>query len=179
MDTPDRSDGTLPAWPAAPMTTGLPQKAWDDQFEAGSPFARAITPRVIWRAFCRHWWQVLVLWSVSSAALAALAYNKIKPTYQSTAWLKVDPSSKQLLAASSNATDFTTSLETQVALITSPDVLSAAHAGSSQACIAARQVSIPSPIISDPAAGARRTRPPFRSWSNSGVPSLTSGGRQV
>ena len=124
-NSPDRPDAQLPAWPAAPMPGALPQKAWDEQFD-GAPGARMITPRVIWRAFCRHWWQVLLLWAVGSAALVALAYTKIKPTYQSTAWLKVEQPQTILGGQPTNPTDMSSSLETQVALITSPDVLSAA-----------------------------------------------------
>jgi len=42
----------------------------------------------------------------------------------------------------------------------SPDVLTAAQAGIAVACIAARQVSMPSPTIRVSSAGARRTAPP-------------------
>jgi polysaccharide biosynthesis transport protein len=125
-DTPDRL-GLPPSWPPAPLGDGLPKPAWDDPLEAGAPPARAITARTLWRAVRRHWWQILALWVVASAGLVALAYYKIKPSYESTAWLEVKPATRPILSSASITLDDSSALlDTQVQLIKSPDVLSAA-----------------------------------------------------
>src|SRR5262245_5375614 len=127
MDASAPHDALLPlaATPAPPQP--LRAGSWDEPIEAAGAVAapqRAITVRVALRALRRHWWRILGLWFVISAALVALAYAKVKPVYESTAWLKVEPSARSLLAPSSGTSgDFGPYLETQVLLVTSPDVL--------------------------------------------------------
>src|SRR5437764_596546 len=100
MDTPDRPDGHVPSWPPAPLPAQPPRPTWDELPQPAGPAPRAFSPKVIWRAFRRHWWQILALWVVGSAGLASLAYYKIKPTYDAVAWLKVEPASRSLMAQS-------------------------------------------------------------------------------
>jgi capsular exopolysaccharide synthesis family protein len=126
MDTPDRPDGHVPSWPPAPLPAQPPRPSWDELPQPAGPAPRAFSPKVVWRAFRRHWWQILALWVVASAGLASLAYYKIKPTYDAVAWLKVEPTSRTLLAQTYADQNFQATLETNVQLITSPDVLGAA-----------------------------------------------------
>jgi capsular exopolysaccharide synthesis family protein len=78
------------------------------------------------RAIRRHWWQILAIWAVGSAALGYLAYTRLNPVYDAVAWLNVEPASRSLMATSSAGGDFGSYLDTQVLLVTTPDVLEAA-----------------------------------------------------
>jgi capsular exopolysaccharide synthesis family protein len=78
------------------------------------------------RALRHYWWQILLLWGASSAALIALAYARVRPSYDAIAWLEVKPPPKELFGGSMSSGDQTQMMETQVQLITSPDVLGAA-----------------------------------------------------
>jgi succinoglycan biosynthesis transport protein ExoP len=125
MDTPDRREESLPSWPSNPSPALPIRPAWDEPAEVVGGGARSISVGLIFRAFRRHWWQILALWFVASGGLAYLAYVKIKPTYDSTAWLKVEPSNHAMFGPSTTS-DFNQQLDTAVQLITSPDVLNAA-----------------------------------------------------
>ncbi|HEU5116732.1 MAG TPA: polysaccharide biosynthesis tyrosine autokinase [Isosphaeraceae bacterium] len=136
MDTPDRSEAQpeqTSYLPPAPLSgassTPRPAAAWNEPapaYEPDPPTSPAFNPKIILRAIRRHWWQILLLWSVGSAVLMTLVYYKIKPTYEATAWLKVEPTTRSLMAQSYMITDFEPFLETQVLLVESPDVLGAA-----------------------------------------------------
>ena len=131
MEGPRRPDAQEPPWPPplpVPLARALAVSSGsraDPEDEDEGPRHRV--GRLAWRAAQRHWWQILGLWATLSAALAALAYAKIPPTYESTAWLKVDPSVRSITAPAAAAGEGASStLETQIQLITSPDVLDAA-----------------------------------------------------
>jgi capsular exopolysaccharide synthesis family protein len=138
MDTPDRSEAQPdhPSYlPPAPLngasSVPRPAAAWNDpapasEFEAEPPSGPGFNPKVILRAMRRHWWQILLLWSVGSAVLVTLVHYKVKPTYEANAWLKVQSKTRSLMAPSYNSAGSEQFLETQVLLIESPDVLSAA-----------------------------------------------------
>jgi polysaccharide biosynthesis transport protein len=125
MDTPDRLDRTLPvahsaALPALPFRGG-----WDEGAEAVSDAPpKKFTIRVILRAARRHWWQILGLWLLGSIVIVPLLHYKVKPTYDATAWLRIEPVNRSLMAQTYDSNSAGgTYLETQVQLITSPDVL--------------------------------------------------------
>jgi capsular exopolysaccharide synthesis family protein len=130
-DTPERYDSSLPSWPPAHQPTPpkpMPPVPWDDPLEAGDASPRAgVSPKVIGRALRRHWWLALLVWIVGSTSLVVLARRYVKPTFESTAWLKIDPVAQPLLnSGRTESIDQGTLLETQVQLITSPDVLGTA-----------------------------------------------------
>lgn len=136
MDTPERSESQAetPSYqPPAPYSGGAapqPASSWSDPAPLGNevepPAGPSFNPKVILRALTRHWWQILLLWTVGSAVLVTLAYYKIKPLYESTAWVKVEPTTRSLMAQSYMIQDFEPFLQTQVLLVESPDVLGAA-----------------------------------------------------
>ena len=67
--------------PAGPVS-------YDDDYRSRPPPARGQEGlRSGWSAarLRRHWWQALLLWSLGSAGLVALAYTKIKPTFDAVA----------------------------------------------------------------------------------------------
>src|SRR5262249_21711688 len=57
---------------------------------------KKISAGLVWRAFRRHWWQVLLLWGIGSSALAAAAFHMIKPTYDALARVRVEPGEQSL-----------------------------------------------------------------------------------
>lgn len=141
-DIPERpgdwpEDHAMNALPA-PWSSGQPSKSsqgggppvnWEEPapeaVEAAE--ARPITPALIWRAIRRHWWLIVLLWIVATAALETLIYKRVKPSYEATTWVKVEPSSRSLLTDRSTSTgEFGPFLKTQMLLISSPDVLKAA-----------------------------------------------------
>ena len=115
------------------MPPGRPPSAeFDDPtlFEGSGFPARRITARLAWRAFRRHWWQALLLWSVGTSAVMALAYFKVKPTYDAFSTIKVDPGDRGLFRETNNAAvDFEVFKETQVKRVTNPNVIATALAG--------------------------------------------------
>jgi succinoglycan biosynthesis transport protein ExoP len=139
MDTPERpqSQPERPAYlPPAPLpppsqapapTSAAP--AWEEpEAVEVEPVGRPFNPKIIWRAFRRHWWQILLLWAAASATVVTLIYYKIRPTYQAIGILKVEPSARSLITESYSTpqASFGPFLKTQTLLATSPDVLSAA-----------------------------------------------------
>jgi succinoglycan biosynthesis transport protein ExoP len=145
MDTRDVSrsielrKARLPHLGAAPANPDRP----------GVGGARSIV-HIVARGILRSWWLVLPLWGICSAALAGYVNYKMKPTYQAESLLRVD----QLSANPFNhnvpvSLAQNESLETQVQLITSTNVLLAAAA---DAKIAGLPIVRDSP---DPAASLR------------------------
>lgn len=141
-DTPERSGDrpedhamdALPAplssWrPAKSAPGGGPPQNWEESaLDSGEPTAaRPITVGLVWRAVRRHWWRIALLWIVVTAGLETLVHYRVKPSYEATAWVKVEPTSRSLLTEKNASTsDFGPYLKTQVLLISSPDVLKAA-----------------------------------------------------
>ena len=124
MDTSDRSPGALAPWSAMPPATR--PTLWDAP-EAAPSSGPSFSPKVILRAIRRHWWQILAIWLVGSAAAVAVIYAKVLPKYQVFSLIEVEPASKVVLAPSAAGSNpFEAYLKTQEVLITSPDVLSGA-----------------------------------------------------
>ena len=122
MSNPERE---LAPWSPSPLVPKPAQAAWDsDTMEMNPP--RMFSPKVILRALRRHWWQILALWLFSSAGLVYLAATKIRPSYDAVSWLNVEPPSRGILVQGNTMADFGPYLDTQVLLITSPDVLAMA-----------------------------------------------------
>ena len=44
-----------------------------------------------WRAIRRHWWQAFLLWSAGSAGLMALARDRVRPTFEASSAIRVEP----------------------------------------------------------------------------------------
>ena len=122
--TTDRGGELAPVRAAA---AGVPaaDPAWEEPAPEPPP-PRAFTARMMARALRHYWWQILLLWGAASAALMALAYARVRPSYDAIAWLEVKPPPKELFGGSMSSGDQTQMMETQVQLITSPDVLSTA-----------------------------------------------------
>ncbi|WP_406701326.1 polysaccharide biosynthesis tyrosine autokinase (plasmid) [Singulisphaera sp. Ch08] len=128
---PEPFDGSLNLRPV-PETSVYANSAsdFDDEsadVSASSGTGNRVSVGLVWRAFRRYWWQVLVIWGMGSAALVTLAYTVIKPTYDAVARVRVEPG-EQSLYTSKNTTplEFAEFKETQVASVTSPVVLSLA-----------------------------------------------------
>lgn len=87
----------------------------------------SLSGRVLLRGIQRHWWLVLVLWGIGSAAAIGFIYVKFEPSYEAISLLKVnsvvsDPFNRHMAGSGRDASF----LETQVQLITSTNVLLAA-----------------------------------------------------
>lgn len=123
MDTPDRSPGALSPWSSPTPSPSLYPSPWEEP--AREPAApKSFGARVVLRALRRHWWQILALWLVGSAGLVYLAYTRVKPLYEVVSVIEVSPPARSLLSPSSaSAEAFEPYLETQVLLVTSPDVI--------------------------------------------------------
>jgi capsular exopolysaccharide synthesis family protein len=96
---------------------------------SGLPEAASHSPlsiKVVFRGAKRYWWLVLMLWVVGSAGLGAAIYLKVKPTYKAYSVLRAEPASSQLYGVATSNETFDMFLQTQVQLITSPNVLTAA-----------------------------------------------------
>jgi polysaccharide biosynthesis transport protein len=125
MNTSDHPEGPMPAWPPAspPALASTTSEVWDEIPDLGPPPAKMLNAKVVWRAARRHWWQILLLWSLLSGALVALAAARIKTSYDATSWLIVRTSTPRIFDQNSSTADFGRYQKTQVDLVTSPDVL--------------------------------------------------------
>jgi len=131
MSQADRSPRSIPARPSdlipAPVSPAPPE-ADEPLFEPAAPNSRKLSARLVLRALRRHWWQALLFWLVSSSALMALAYFKVKPTYDAFSSIKVDPGDRGLFRENSSMVDFEVFKETQVKRVTNPNVVNTALA---------------------------------------------------
>ncbi|MGE3817932.1 MAG: GumC family protein [Isosphaeraceae bacterium] len=126
MDTTDRPDKTLPAKRSVPTARVAVPEFAEPAAHAGA--SRDFSFRLVWRAFRRHWWQALLLWAVGSVGLVALAYYRIKPTYDASSQIKIENTSYSILTDKNIFTpvDFGQYMETLVSNITSPTVIGTA-----------------------------------------------------
>ena len=124
MDTFDSRRSTVPArLPGArPGSLALRTSAG---MPASGP-ATTLSMRVVVRGARRYWWLVLMLWVVGSASIGILIYLNIKPSYRAISLLRVDPEKQNLYNVTGNGEALEPFLQTQVQLITSPNVLTAA-----------------------------------------------------
>ena len=86
----------------------------------GQPSGWWLATRVTWRAARRYWWQILLLWGIGSAGLLALARDRVRPSYEATAWLRVEPPARSTSESHADAERY---LQTQARLMSSPSVL--------------------------------------------------------
>lgn len=85
-------------------------------------------PKVALRAVARHWWQILGLWLAGTALAWYLIMSHVKPQFEAASLLRVEPSNRDLFGTGAAGESFEPYLETQVQLITSPNVIAAALA---------------------------------------------------
>ncbi|GAC1465112.1 MAG: hypothetical protein NVSMB9_04390 [Isosphaeraceae bacterium] len=128
QDTPHRSDEPLPARRSLVPPPAPQAGAYDDYPQDPPPPIKKFSARLLFRAMRRHWWQALFLWLAGSSGLIALAYYKIKPTFDAISQVRVDLGDLQIFDTKTSAIDFTLYMQNQVALITSPNVIGAALA---------------------------------------------------
>jgi len=94
---------------------------------AGTHGAMPNLLQTVWRTVARHWWRIAPLWIAISAGAVYLVYATVKPKYESVSLLRVEPTHRDLFGTNLHASEaFELFLETQVQLITSPNVLIAA-----------------------------------------------------
>jgi succinoglycan biosynthesis transport protein ExoP len=96
---------------------------------SGLPEAASHSPlsiRIVLRGARRYWWLVLMLWLVGWAGLSAAIWLKVKPNYKAYSGLKFEPPTSTLFGVGASTETFDMYLQTQVQLITSPNVLMAA-----------------------------------------------------
>jgi succinoglycan biosynthesis transport protein ExoP len=131
MSRADRRPGSIPARSTdlipVPPPTAMPRHERPVPTGLATP-ARRLTARLAWRAVRRHWWQALVLWAAGTSGLVALAYLKVKPSYDAFSTIKVDPGDRGLFRENSAAVDFEVFKETQVKRVTNPNVIATALA---------------------------------------------------
>ena len=121
---PARASDLVPT-PASPVP---PEVAGPPPLEAPGSSGLKPSARLVWRAFRRHWWQVLALWTLGSAPLMALAYYKVKPTYDASSTIKVDPGDRGPARHDGQAVDFEVFKETQARRVANPNVIASALA---------------------------------------------------
>jgi hypothetical protein len=83
---------------------------------------------VMRRVLPDHWGKILVTWAVVTAVLVCLISVYVKPIYESSSLLRVEPATTDLFGMGMEAEAFDHFLQTQVALISSPSVVSSAIA---------------------------------------------------
>ena len=128
-DTPDRPDEPLPVRRSLlPPVAAPPPEHFDDYADQASTTAppKRVSFRLVSRALRRHWLIALVLWLGGSAALVALAYHKIKPTFDAVSRVSVVVDTLKVLDNVSGTIDLPQFMETQVSKITSPVILTMA-----------------------------------------------------
>jgi len=113
---PARLPGPRPGTQVIRASAGLP---------AASP-PTTLSVRVVVRGARRYWWLILMLWTVFSASIGVVIYLNIKPSYRALSLLRVDPSVTDLYNIRNGNDNLEPFLQTQVQLITSPNVLTAA-----------------------------------------------------
>jgi hypothetical protein len=80
------------------------------------------------RVLPNHWGKILVTWTVLTAGLGFLIYLRVKPIYESSCLLRVEPAGPDLFGLGTESEAFVHLLQTQVELIRSPSVISSAIA---------------------------------------------------
>ena len=131
MDSTDRPEPNVPAVPvriSAARPAVLESMAFG-RSAAADPTRSVNIFRAAIRAVTRHWWQILLLWGLATGGLCYLIMVKVKPRYAAEAVLRVEPGHKDIFGTGMySAETLGTFMETQVQLIKSANVLSAAVA---------------------------------------------------
>jgi polysaccharide biosynthesis transport protein len=81
--------------------------------------------RLAWRALRRHWWQAILLWAAGSAGLMALAHERVRPTFEASSAIRVDPGDRGS-SREGGGGDFEVFKETQARRVTNPNVIASA-----------------------------------------------------
>jgi polysaccharide biosynthesis transport protein len=128
MDSNDRPLPSVPAIPTRSSTAIRPMVSDAVLARAGGaePAGSVNMLRVAIRAVTRHWWQLLMLWAIATGGLVYLINANVKPMYEAKSLLRVEPSHGDIFGAGGVGENIDPYLETQVQLITSPNVM--AHA---------------------------------------------------
>lgn len=149
MNPADRDQGSMPIRhteivpaAAAPVKHEIEEAYYDMPTNS-----KRITFRLVGRALRRHWWQALLVWMIGSTGLAVLAYLKVKPTYVAFARVKVEPAERGIFRENANNSEFAEYKETQVNIISSPNVLEAALAAHPELLKYPRLANTDDPII--------------------------------
>jgi succinoglycan biosynthesis transport protein ExoP len=116
-----RASDVIPA-PPPPLPSGV---VGTSTFDGPVSRPRKFSVRLVWRAFRRHWWQAILLWLAGSSGLMALAYSRLKPTFEASSTIKVDPGPSR---ESGPSDGFEVFKETQVRRVTNPNVIATALA---------------------------------------------------
>ena len=119
-----------------PLSRPLPiQPMWSGAQEPKSPSPLNII-KVVVRGIARYRWLVLLSWSVGTAGAVALINARVRPLYEASSLLRVDPRYQDLFGVRSPSSDWLRPyLETQIYLFTSADVLSMATADARAAAL--------------------------------------------
>ena len=83
-------------------------------------------PGLLRRTLRRRWIPILTQWAILTVALGSTAYVLVRPTYRAISLLRIDPATADLFGIRTGSETFDSFLQTQVQLITSPNVLTAA-----------------------------------------------------
>ena len=125
MDTFDSRRPTVPAR----LPGNRPGSQALRTTSSGTPAASqasSLSLRVVVRGARRYWWLVLMLWLVGSTSIGVLIYMNIRPSYRALSLLRVDPSVSDIFSVRGSSDNLDAYLQTQVQLITSPNVLTTA-----------------------------------------------------
>src|ERR1700730_11036140 len=89
-----------------------------------TPSPSASNPGGLFKRTLKRWWGLILgLWVLGSAGLVALVWKGATPTYQATAMLTVKSLTPNLYGVATAPSDLDEFRNTQVYLVTSPDVL--------------------------------------------------------
>ena len=131
MSQPDPGRRSIPARTSdvipAPSSPDRPRDVDPSESPVGpSARSRKLSARLAWRGVRRHWWQALLLWLAGSAGLMALAYHQLKPSFEATSTIRVEPGPSMEKGPSG---DFEVFKETQARRVANPNVIAGALAG--------------------------------------------------
>ncbi|MHC5542580.1 GumC family protein, partial [Singulisphaera rosea] len=114
--------------PLYPKNGRFPGELEIDLEDGQKPKQEKFSPQLIWRAFRRHWWQVLAAWAVGSVGIVYMANQRIKTAYDVTARVRVEPGDQPLHVNKSimGGSDLAEFREVQISTVTSPVVLNLA-----------------------------------------------------
>lgn len=127
-----RGDTSL--FPVGPLQVPPSQAGTADPFASGIDYRRA------WHAFRRRWLPSVVLGMLVSIGSAVPTWMFLPKGYEAAAWLRVRDKTGMMTSGGRDAAEYEAYRKTQVQLIKSPFVLTAAaHAGHYGAWHAARR----------------------------------------
>ena len=129
MNQADRTTRSFPARPPEMITTPISPISREVVEAPSIPSAsrlRGASFRMIRRACRRHWWLGLLLWILGTSPLIAGAIAKLKPTYDASSILRIEPVIRSTGTETVLQGDFQVFKETQAHRITYSSVISKA-----------------------------------------------------